>query len=87
MPVPGALLSRGGGALLLIPKLISTCWVRIKPASLLGWTAFSHSAPLLWLALAACSPNKEAETSSTSKKSSIQEVFISSQTQNGTAFK
>ena len=39
------------------------------------------------LALAACSPNQEAETSSTSTKPSIQEVFISSETLNGTAFK
>ena len=39
------------------------------------------------LALAACSPNKEAETSSTSTKPLIQEVFISSKTLNGTAFK
>ena len=39
------------------------------------------------LALAACSPNKEAETSSTPTKPLIQEVFISSQTLNGTALK
>ena len=39
------------------------------------------------LALAACSPNKEAKTSSTSTKPSIQEVFISSRTLNGTALK
>ena len=39
------------------------------------------------LALAACSPTKEAETSSNSIKPSIQEVFISSQTLNGTALK
>ena len=39
------------------------------------------------LALAACSPNKEAETSSTAAKPSIQEVFIGSQTLNGTALK
>ena len=39
------------------------------------------------LALAACSPNQKAETSSASTKPSIQEVFISSQTLNGTALK
>ena len=39
------------------------------------------------LALAACSHNKEAETSSTTTNSSMQEVFISSQTLNGTALK
>ena len=37
------------------------------------------------LGLATCSPNKEAETSSTSTKPSIREVFISSQTLNGAA--
>ena len=39
------------------------------------------------LALAACSPNQKAETSSVSTKPSIQEVFISSETLNGTALK
>ena len=39
------------------------------------------------LAFATCCPNKEAETSSTSTKPSIREVFISSQTLNGTALK
>ena len=39
------------------------------------------------LALSPCSHNKEAETSSTPTKPSIQEVFLSSQTLNGTALK
>jgi len=39
------------------------------------------------LVLAACSPNQKAETSSASTKPSIQEVFISSETLNGTALK
>ena len=46
-----------------------------------------HAFCTVVLALAACSPNKEAETSSTSIKHSIQEVFISSQTLNGTVLK
>ena len=37
------------------------------------------------LALAACSPNLKDETSTTSAKPSIQEVFTSSETLNGTA--
>ena len=39
------------------------------------------------LALVACSPKQKAETSSASTKPSIQEVFISSETLNGTALK
>ena len=39
------------------------------------------------LALAACSPNQNAETSSASTKPSIQEVFSSSKTLNGTPLK
>ena len=39
------------------------------------------------LALAACSPNQKAETSSASTKPSIQEVFSSSKTLNGTPLK
>ena len=39
------------------------------------------------LALAACSPNQEAETSSTSTKPAIQEILSSSETLNGTALK
>ena len=37
------------------------------------------------LVLAACGPNQKAETSSASTKPSIQEVFASSETLNGTA--
>ena len=37
------------------------------------------------LALAACSPNQKAETSSVSTKPSIQEVLTSSKTLDGTA--
>ena len=39
------------------------------------------------LALVACSPKQKAETSSASTKPLIQEVFISSETLNGTALK
>ncbi len=39
------------------------------------------------LALAICSPNREAETSSTSTKPSIREGFIGSQALNGTPLK
>ena len=39
------------------------------------------------LALAACSPNQKAETSSASTKPLIKEVFTSSDTLNGTALK
>ena len=39
------------------------------------------------LTLAACSPNQKGETSPTSTKPSIQEVFNSSETLNGTALK
>ena len=39
------------------------------------------------LALAACSPNQKAETSSVSTKPSIQEVLTSSKTLDGTALK
>ena len=39
------------------------------------------------LTLAACSPNQKARTSPTSTKPSIQEVFKSSETLNGTALK
>ena len=41
----------------------------------------------LALAIAACSPDKKIETSDTSEKPVIQEIFTSSETLNGTALK